>query len=269
MAREQKKKDKPKRQVVLIIIEGQSEENALSVALSELFEAKYGEDTIVLFAKRLNDDGTKGGDITSLRGAVPGKIEMLLNYTTVMPCISENNLMPKYVTEIIHIIDTDGAFIPDDVVTYHACEDGIRHHIYEKTGIRTDDVVGMIERNHRKSQNILSLLGYHATGFPIINYCDTGHGKKATTKPIVVPYTVYYFSCNLDHFTTNDPNLDPYLKILRADEFGREYGNDLESFKKFIMHDDGRSKEDYLESWNYIQKGLNSLQRHTNINLIF
>ena len=29
-------------------------------------------------------------------------------------------------------------------------------------------------------------------------------------------------------------NLESYLKILRADDFGREFGNDLESFKGFI-----------------------------------
>lgn len=269
MARAQKIKERPKRKVVIIIVEGQSDENALSVALSELFEEKYGEDAIVLFAKRVNDDGTKGGDITSMRGVIPEKIEMVLNYTTIMPCIDENNLMPKYVTEIVHIIDTDGAFIPDEAVTYRECEDGTHHHIYLESGIVTDDVSSIIDRNHRKRDNILALLEYNKSGFPITNYYDTGHGKKATTKPMIVPYALYYFSCNLDHFTVADPNLESYLKILRADDFGREFGNDLESFKGFIEKDSGRVDMDYDGSWVYIQEGLNSLQRHTNINLLF
>lgn len=269
MARVRKTNERPKKKVVIIILEGQSDENALSVALNELFEEKYGEDTIVLFAKHVNDDGSKGGDITSKRGVVPEKIEMVLNCTTIMPCIAENSLMPKYVTEIVHIIDTDGAFIPDEVVTYRECEDEIHHHLYMESGIQTDNVANIIDRNHRKRQNILKLLDYHHAGFPIVNYVDTEHGKKQTTKPIVVPYSLYYFSCNLDHFTVDDPNLESYLKILRADEFGREFGNDLESFKRFICQDSGRVDMDYGGSWTYIQEGLNSLHRHTNLNLLF
>lgn len=269
MARTQRSKERPKRKVVIIIVEGQSDENALSVALSELYEQKYGEDTIVLFAKRTNDDGTKGGDITSTHGVIPEKTEMVLNYTTIMPCIAENNLMPKYVTEIVHIIDTDGAFIPDEKVTYRECDDETHHHMYMETGILTDDVPGIIDRNHRKQENIRALLKYNKSGFPIQNYCDTGHGKKTTTKPMVVPYALYYFSCNLDHFTADNPNLKSHLKILRADDFGRRFGNDLESFKEFISQDKGKVDMDYEGSWAYIQEGLNSIQRHTNINLLF
>lgn len=269
MARVQKIKERTKKKVVIIIVEGQSDETALSVALSELYEEKYGEDTIILFAKKSNNNGTKGGDITSEHGVVPEKIEMVLNCTTIIPCIKENNLMPKYITEIVHIIDTDGAFIPDEAVTYRECEDESHHHLYMESGIQTDDVISIIDRNHRKRENLLRLLSYHQAGFPIVNYIDTEHGKKPTTKSIVVPYSLYYFSCNLDHFTADDPNLESYLKVLRADEFGRKFGNDLESFKKYICQDSDRVDMDYGGSWEYIQKGINSLHRHTNLNLLF
>ena len=98
MARVQKKNDRPRRKVVIIIVDGQSDENALSVALAEFFEEKYGQETIVLFAQRINDDGTKGGDITSLYGVNPETIEKELNYTTIMPCIRSNNFRPNFLS---------------------------------------------------------------------------------------------------------------------------------------------------------------------------
>lgn len=269
MAREKKIKERPKKKVVIIIVEGQSEENALSVAINELYEEKYGEDTTVLFAKRDNRDGTKGGDITTLHGAVPEKIEMVLNKNIIMPCIDDHYLMPKDITEIVHIIDTDGAFIPDETVSHRECEDGVHHHLYMETGIFTDNVSGIIDRNHRKRDNILALLEYHKSGFPIQRYRDTGRGNWTTSNPRWVPYALYYFSCNLDHFTATDPNLEPYLKIRIADDFGRRFGNDLESFKNFFSQDGGTVDMDYDGSWIYIQEGLNSTQRHTNINLLF
>lgn len=269
MARVQKKNDRPRRKVVIIIVDGQSDENALSVALAEFFEEKYGQETIVLFAQRINDDGTKGGDITSLYGVNPETIEKVLNYTTIMPCIRSNNLMPKYVSEIVHIIDSDGAFIPDSAVIYQESPDGQRHHMYTETCILTNDVAGIIKRNHLKQENIRALLKYQKSGFPIRNYHDTGRKKAPTTKAIVVPYTIFYFSCNLDHFINNNPNLDYSLKVQFADVFGRKYGNSLESFKRYILQHNGRVDMEYEESWDYIQQDFNSLRQITNINLLF
>ena len=269
MAREKTTKEKSKRQVVLVIVEGQSDENALSVALTELLELKYGEEVIVRFAKMHQNDGTVGGDITSANGVVPEKIQMVMNITTLMPCIKSNDLMPKHVAEVIQIIDTDGAFIPDSSITFQSNEDSKQRHIYCTSGIRTEDVTGISRRNARKRDNILALLELHDTGVSIQNYYDTGFGNKPTTKAVVVPYYLYYFSCNIDHFICNDANLEYYKKCREADSFGRRHGNDLASFVAYLENDEcGAVDLPYEQSWEYIQQDLNSVNRHTNINLL-
>lgn len=262
-------KSKPRRQVVLIIVEGQSDENALLLPLTEAFEAKYGDDVIVHFARIKNDDDSEGGDITSRNGVQPDKLQMLMNKLVIMPCLDENSLMPKYVTEIVHIVDIDGIYVDDAQVVAADTEIPLEHPVYEDTLIRANDPVKLRERNVRKRANIEMLLQFQKEGFPIQNFYDTGYGNKATTKVHTVPYSLYYFSCNLDHFIVNDRNLDSYLKVYSADLFARKYGNSLNDFIEYIRTEDSAVKSmSYQESWDMLKEGNNSLSRFTNIGLL-
>lgn len=262
-------KNKPRRQVVLIIVEGQSDENALLLPLTEAFEAKYGDDVIVHFARIKNDDDSEGGDITSRNGVQPDKLQMLMNKLIIMPCLDENSLMPKYVTEIVHIVDIDGIYVDDTQVVAADNDIPLEHPVYEDTLIRANDPVKLRERNIRKRANIEMLLRFQKEGFPIQNFFDTGHGNKATTKVHTVPYSLYYFSCNLDHFIVNDRNLDSYLKVYSADLFARKYGNSLDDFIGYLRNEDTAIKSiSYSESWDLLKIGNNSLGRFTNISLL-
>lgn len=263
-------KEKHKRQVVIIVVEGQSDENALVVPLTEAFEQKYGEDTQVFFAQIRNDDGTKGGDITSRNGVVPDKLHMLMNKLIIMPCITENNLMPKYVTEIVHIIDTDGAYIPDESIVQGNDETGDRSPCYCSDTIIAPIPEYIVDRNDRKRKNIAALLAFQKNGFEIQNYVDTAVGNKPTTKATRVPYSLYYFSCNLDHFICGEANLDKYRKVQQANDFAMIHGNDLESFLEYLAQDsDATIGMTHEESWELLKSGTESLHRHTNINLLF
>jgi hypothetical protein len=117
--------------------------------------------------------------------------------------------------------------------------------------------------------NIKKLLEFQENGFDIQNYVETPAGNKPTTKAFHVPYSVYFFSCNLDHFICGDANLDKYKKITCADTFAREHGNDIASFAKYL-HDDSSAVKGMssTESWDMIMDGCNSLKRYTNINLL-
>ena len=269
MAKRESKSSKPRRQVVMVIVEGQSDENALYVPLTEAFEAKYGEDVNVLFARIKNEDDTEGGDITSCNGVCPDKLHMLMNKLIVMPCLDDYSLMPKYITEIVHIIDVDGVYIDDTQVLEADADTQLLHPIYEDTAILANDPDKIRERNARKRDNIASLLAFQKDGFPIQNFVDTGRGYKPTTKTHTVPYSLYYFSCNLDHFTVNDRNLDRYTKVYSADLFARRYGNSVDDFVGFLRIDPAAIKElSYEESWEMLKQGNNSLGRYTNISLL-
>lgn len=76
-----------KKKVVIVIVEGPSDKLLLEVSLSEFFEKKYGENTVVKFAMFERDDGYYGTDITSLYGSTPEKIEMLMNKKILIPAL--------------------------------------------------------------------------------------------------------------------------------------------------------------------------------------
>lgn len=83
-------------------------------------------------------------------------------------------------------------------------------------------------------------------------------------------HSVYYVSCNLDHYLHRSANLDYRMKRSLADTFARTYIGDVEGFIKEISDDPGAVKGmSYDESWNYIKEDKNSLHRHTNLNLLF
>lgn len=260
---------KPRRQVVLVIVEGQSDENVLTVPLTEALEEKYGSDVIVHFAKMHNDNKADGGDITSIFGATPEKMKLLVNKLIIMPCLDIHSLMPKHVCEIIHIIDVDGVYIKDDRIIQHTSfANGIRVK-YVEDAILAINPHEIVDRNSRKRKNIDALLDFQITGFEIQRFCDTELGNKPTTKATCVPYSLYFFSCNLDHFICRNANLDRYNKIAKADEFARNHGNDLISFMEYLNSDSAAINDmTHSESWNFIKQDNNSLNRFTNIGLL-
>ena len=54
-----------------------------------------------------------------------------------------------------------------------------------------------------------------------------------------------------------------------ADDFSDKYADDLGAFIKFISNLDIAIDGTYKDTWKFIQKDINSLQRHSNMNLIF
>ncbi|MBR3107401.1 MAG: hypothetical protein IKH30_09500 [Clostridia bacterium] len=280
----EKQVKRPKREVIIVIVDGYSDKTLLEVSLSEFFAHKFGDDIIVRFALLKCDDGNYGGDITSLYGSTPEKIEMLINTKIIFPELGNNDISTpesenekkiyaKEVSKIIHIIDTDGVFIQDEKVV--AFEPGGErpidgHILYFEDHIATDDVDGIRERNARKRANIKKLMEFHQEGFPIRKYVLTeNRGNKATTKSNVVPYSLFFFSINMDHFTSNALNIEGGKKAL-AQKFIRIHGDGYADLRKFIEENDPQlSAMSYEESWEYIMKDCNSLKRHTNLGRLF
>lgn len=82
-----------------------------------------------------------------------------------------------------------------------------------------------------------------------------------------IQYRLYFNSCNLEHVLYNElKDFSDDEKEILSDEFAEKYeGKVLEfiSDKSFAV--DGT----YRETWKYIEKDMNSLQRHSNMHLIF
>lgn len=222
-----------KRKIVFIIVEGVSDQTALAAIISKIINT---EQVIVEFAN---------GDITSDYGVNTSNIVSKIG-NFINDYRKTYFYKPSDFTEVIHIIDTDGAFINEEKVL-HANTDEI---VYNVDSMATSNVNETVKRNNHKVSNIQRLI----------------------TLPSVlktIPYSLYFFSCNLEHVLFDRLNVPQKEKHTLASEFAKKYRNNPNDFLSFIQNDTFAINKPYLESWEFISEDVNSLNRYTNINLLF
>ena len=223
-----------RRKIVFVIVEGLSDEIALGKVLSNIYDKNY----VYTYVVRC--------DITTERGIEPSNIVAKIG-SFVKEYASRYHFKSTDFQEIIHITDTDGAYIPQDKVAY---EDLAAKPIYTLTQIKTANVANIIRRNKRKSANIDKLVSCNKIWK-------------------IIPYKIYYMSCNLDHVLYDKLNTSDKEKEINAYNFAKKYGNDVKGFINYIGHSDFSVVENYKNSWSYIRQDVNSLQRHTNLGICF
>ena len=74
-------------------------------------------------------------------------------------------------------------------------------------------------------------------------------------------------SCNLDHVLYNKRNSSDEEKENDAYAFARKYKDDIKGFISYMFDSDFSANTNYEESWKYIEEGMNSIERNTNLNL--
>ncbi len=155
-------------------------------------------------------------------------------------------IQKKNIVQIIHIVDTDGAYIDDSDIK----EDSqALHPIYTEENIRSRSPDAISKRNRQKRGCIDKL--------------------QSTMELWKIPYRVYYMSCNLDHVLYGSGNLNRKDKLIKAFSFAKRYSDNLDEFLEFINSPVIKVSDDYTESWNYIRKGRHSLSRCSNLSLCF
>lgn len=115
---------RPKRKIVLFLVEGKSDREALQLAIPELYD-EIDEDIEVYFPIIRKEEEEKGGDITSTNyenkqgkhyWVHPSNIEEAIYELFLDDFFDKEKILPKDISEIIQIVDTDGAYIPDECV---------------------------------------------------------------------------------------------------------------------------------------------------------
>lgn len=223
-----------RKKIVFVIVEGPTDDEALGVMFDKIFD-KY---TVHVEIMRC--------DITTERGVGENRVAAKVG-KTVKAYATQNHYTVKDFQEIIHIVDTDGAFIPDELVREDCSIKRIRYSLTEITAKNRDAIVS---RNRQKSTNLRVLVG-----------CS--HMLKT------IPYHVYYMSCNLDHVLHGKLNCTNEEKGQNAYLFAKKYRNDVVGFINYISDSDFSVIDGYRSSWKYIDEGVNSLGRHTNLGLCF
>ncbi len=246
------KEKRPKRKVVLFLVEGQSEINALKPVISALYDS-IDPEIEVFFPTIVEDGNDTRGDITSKHGIIPKVIEGCIYKLFLKNFFDMEKLYPKDVTEIIQIVDLDGAYISDECITYGDNPNGEDKPYYDVNGILTNHVENMVLRNERKREN----LDYLSSLAEI-------HIKSKHPK-----YSVFFFSSNLDHFLYGDANLVMREKTSKSDEYAARYELDPDGFVSAIKSTPGALLDmNYEQSWQFIKKDNNSIKRYSNINIL-
>lgn len=224
----------PSKRVILIIVEGPTDDDALGVIFSKYFNNNTVRVKII------------HGDITTEKRVNSSNI--LTHITDVVKqALSEYKLNKSDLMNVIHLTDTDGTFVSDEAILYDETKE---KPYYCKDAIRTRDPAAIIERNRQKRENIQKLFN-----------------TKYVWKDI--PYQLFYMSCNLEHVLYNKNNLNDDEKEKEALLFAKRYMNNISGFVRFINDPEYAVLGDYLASWKYIIVDSHSLERHTNLGMCF
>lgn len=222
------------RKIVFVIVEGPSDDAALNLLFNKLYDKNLVR--IEIFH----------GDITTKDRAgaenIVGRIGDLVKHYAAANHFTRQNFQ-----EVIHIVDTDGAFIPESAVVEDIT---CNAPVYSLTDIRTARP-SMIRQRNREKRDVLSRL---------ISL------KKVWGS---IPYSVFYMSSNLDHVLYDKLNSTDDEKESDAYAFAKRYQNDLSGFLSFICDSTFSFNGDYKSSWEFIQQDLHSLERHSNLGLLF
>lgn len=221
-----------KKKIMLFIVEGPTDETSLSTVLSRIFSSDTVKFQVV------------HGDVLTRDFVAPDRIIAAVNEQIKL--FRGNIYKPGDFCKVVHLADTDGAFISEDAVVAEAIE-GRQYPFYTDTQILTPERANIIDRNTRKSRNISKL--------------------SSTGRVGGIPYSFYYFSCNLDHVLHGRNNLCEAEKIACSRAFDLQYADDPNAFIRFMRDESFAVQGTYQETWTFIKQGTRSLERHSNFRI--
>ena len=229
---------KSEKKILFILVEGISD----MISLKRSFESAFPDKKVMVEAYK--------GDITTQRFTTASNIEERI-YEEMWYRLRQTSLDFDDVCKIIHIIDTDGAYIEDKRVIQ---EESRQHPYYDpgKCVIRTRNKFGIEKRNEQKREVVDRLVD-----------CSDLYG---------IPYRVFFMSCNLDHVLHGDPNIQLEMKTRKSKQFALKYKDDLAGFVRLITESPFSDAGEYQKSWNRMRfdnSGLNSIRQATNLGIAF
>ena len=231
------------KKVMLFVVEGPSDETAFAL----LFDRVFSEHLVKFDVTHC--------DMTTARSfAQAGRHESEPNaYERLRGQIIEHIKRSPYewsdLQQIVQIVDTDGAFVPDDCVVQS--EGGALVYGYDK--IEAPDRDQICRRNKRKKEALSKLCGKRLFTYEKKN----------------VPYAVYYLPRNMEHVLHNRADeVSDREKELLSRAFRRRYQNDLAGFQDFLRTSDFSEEGDCAETWRSIRQGTRSLERRSNLHLV-
>ena len=227
------------KKVILVIVEGQTEEVILFDFLQERFS--HAEVRI----------GIQCGDIVGNWNRKFGTSKVAIE-DVVANYLELYRLIPSDLLAIIQFTDTDGCFIENKHIRVdRELAKKVRYSPRAIYVSNQEKKLQMIQRNLDKATSTVKL----------------SSTKTMKAINLRVPYCLGYFSINLDHVLWDEQNTTGRSKLDKAEQFLAQLDVPLDQFMmQFITVNGQLTLEERLQkSWREIREGLNSLQRSTNM----
>lgn len=219
------------KKVILLIVEGIIDQVSLESVLPKLVIDRNVKFVIT------------EGDITTDRTVTTQNLKKKLA-EIIKSFLNSSRLKSSDILQIIHIVDTDGAFVSNDCIVENQNE----KLLYLSDRIETQNTQGIIARNEQKVRIINMLI--------------------ATTTIYSKKYDVYFFSRNIEHVLhNNDKELSREEKMALAYEFTDRYYDSPNEFLTFISDPSLAVQGTKSETWDFIRQETNSLKRYSNIHV--
>ena len=129
------------RKVLLFIVEGQSDAAALEGVLAKLLSNEKIRFHVV------------GADVTTQERRGTTSVKKMVN-DLVRKFVTSYRLQPKDLLQVVHLMDTDGAFVPESAILEDDTAGGFQ---YTTTSITAPTKDSVRKRNATKSRNMLLL----------------------------------------------------------------------------------------------------------------
>ena len=225
-----------KKRLVIVIAEG-SEQDALYPNLN-----KIGEKLNIRFKIMGKDIFTEKENERKSSKAIVGNI---INELTIRPEINKNDIKL-----IVQLTDTDGVYISDDNILIDESQSEKTMYHLQSIMVNSKNQLDVIKKRNHKKRLHLNVL--------------------SKTEKVVkgINYKILYFSRNLDHVISNDPNTQNSEKSKEADDFSNSFAT-THDFMMFFKESDFAVKGTYDETWDFIKNDVKSLNRFSNFHLIF
>ena len=218
---------------MLFIVEGQSEMNALYPIMKNRFRPDQ-----VLFHIYKGDLTVKNYG----QGTPVKEVEKILNEE-----MHKYGLTRTDIREVIELTDTDGIFLPDEAIMF---SEEASHIQYTDDGVFTAYPDSILERNSKRRKNLEVLI--------------TTHELKRG-----IPFRVYYLSRNIEHALYGiDRGVSDNRKTDLAYEFSDRFGFNYRGLLRYLTEEQVTLGRNYTDSWDEIKRGLESVRRHTNLQLV-
>jgi len=222
------------KKVLLFIVEGESDEVSFESVLDSFFE-NFDVHVAVMHC-----------DITVHDFPIPAEINSILYDQVKFFCQTEK-LHLGDILRIIHLVDTDGTFVPDSCIQPQASGLPLT---YDAETIHAPNPSGIRNRNDTKAAVLRKLCSMQ---------------KLAS-----IEYKVYFLSRTLEHVLHDRiENLTDKEKESLSNQFEDRYADDIPGFITFITDRSFAVRGDYRQSWDFITQGTNSLKRYSNVHLLF